>query len=271
MGWITKNESDSFQHYTIGIPGLGGVGGRYLLDLARLGFTNFVISDPDTFDATNINRQVCAYPANIGKQKNIVLTARVLRINPKAKITIIDELTHENVEEFVERCDIILDGLDLFAMSIRKSLFDECFRKKRDIITTAPLGFGASIALFPYSRGWTPVFDEYFGIETGNEDDAVHRFLAGMAPACLQRKYFRKSDAEIDIENKIVPSTVVGMEMAAALTLANVVKLLRNEPVKGVPYVHHMDAYRLKMKTTKRKKSNFFRKILLTRLKAVLK
>jgi hypothetical protein len=272
LGWITEKEDrELLQTKVIGIAGLGGVGGRYFLDLVRLGFKNFIISDPDVYDTSNINRQTCAYPANVGKKKSIVLSARAKRINPDANIRIIESITETNVDSFCERCDIVLDCLDLFAMDIRRVLHYTCWKSHVDFISTAPLGFGASIAIFKCTDDDSPMPARYFGFDRWDTAKLrLCRFLAGMSPACLHRSYFKSASGSFDFEKRLAPSTVVGMEMAAALTVANVVKVLRNEKVKAVPYVHQVDAYRLKMKTTKRGKFNIFRRLLLTKLLDVL-
>jgi hypothetical protein len=272
LGWITEKEDKGMmQEKVIGIAGLGGVGGRYFLDLVRLGFKKFIISDPDVYETTNINRQMCAYTANVGKKKSIVLTARAKRINPDVNIRIIDSITETNVESFCEQCDIVLDCLDLFAMDIRRILHFTCWNSHVDFISTAPLGFGASIAIFKCTDDNSVMPARYFGFDQWDTDKLrLCKFLAGMSPACLHRTYFNQSAGSFNFEKRLAPSTVIGMEMAAALTVANVVKVLRKEKVKAVPYVHQVDAYRLKMKTTKRGKYNIFRRILLTKLMSVL-
>lgn len=271
-GWVTEAEdAGMMQDTVIGIAGLGGVGGRYFIDLIRLGFKNFVISDPDVFDTSNINRQVCSYPANVGKKKTIVISARARRINPDANIVIIDELTETNISDFVGRCDIVLDALDVFTMGIRRTLHHTCWSAGVDFISTAPLGFGASVAVFKSDKNGGVDPEVYFGFKKQESARSVLcRFLSGMSPACLQRLYFTFDPDAFNFDKRIAPSTVIGMEMATALTISCVMKLLRKEKIKAVPYVHQVDAYRLKVKTTKRGKYNIFRKILLTKLKKLL-
>jgi len=49
LGWITEAEQLRLRYATVAIGGMGGVGGHYLLALARMGVGNFRIADYDHF------------------------------------------------------------------------------------------------------------------------------------------------------------------------------------------------------------------------------
>ncbi len=46
IGWVTETEQALLRTRRIAIAGLGGIGGSYLLTLARLGVKKFNIFDP---------------------------------------------------------------------------------------------------------------------------------------------------------------------------------------------------------------------------------
>jgi tRNA A37 threonylcarbamoyladenosine dehydratase len=48
LGWVTSAEQERLRDARVCIAGLGGVGGIYLLTLARLGVGRFSIADFDT-------------------------------------------------------------------------------------------------------------------------------------------------------------------------------------------------------------------------------
>lgn len=68
---------------------MGGVGGYVVEALARAGVGALDLIDCDVVDITNINRQVLATHAAVGRQKTEVAAERAVQINPKCKV-----LTH---------------------------------------------------------------------------------------------------------------------------------------------------------------------------------
>ena len=57
IGWVTCAEQEALRGKRVAIAGLGGVGGSHLLTLACLGIGAFHVSDFETFDLPNFNRQ----------------------------------------------------------------------------------------------------------------------------------------------------------------------------------------------------------------------
>lgn len=54
---------------TVLLFGLGGVGSYVAEALARAGVGHLILVDADTFEASNINRQLCATVQTLGKYK----------------------------------------------------------------------------------------------------------------------------------------------------------------------------------------------------------
>ena len=78
------------------VYGVGGVGSYAVEALARAGIGHIIIVDPDKFDITNINRQLCATFSSIGKLKVEVVRERILDINPDA---IVEAYTPSQIEK----------------------------------------------------------------------------------------------------------------------------------------------------------------------------
>ena len=96
------------------IFGVGGVGSWCAEALVRSGVRRLTIVDSDRVCITNINRQLMATTATVGKVKVDALKERLLEINPKAEITAIQEIfCAETAESFcLEEYDIIVDCID---------------------------------------------------------------------------------------------------------------------------------------------------------------
>ena len=73
------------------IFGVGGVGSFAAEALIRTGLTHLTIVDGDVVQPSNVNRQLPATSATVGRPKVEVLRERLLEINPEAEITAINE------------------------------------------------------------------------------------------------------------------------------------------------------------------------------------
>lgn len=96
------------------VVGIGGVGGYAVEVLARAGVGRFTIVDGDTFEATNLNRQLFSLHSTLGMPKVAVAKARLLDINPTIGITAIHSLLHDEALDALvaQPYDLIVDAID---------------------------------------------------------------------------------------------------------------------------------------------------------------
>ena len=96
------------------IVGLGAVGGYALEAIARSGVGNLILVDFDTFDESNINRQILALSSTIGRKKTQVALERVKEINPDCNVIIKDMFVDENnVDDLLSsKPDFVIDAID---------------------------------------------------------------------------------------------------------------------------------------------------------------
>ena len=127
LGWLTDWEQRSLRARRAAIAGLGGVGGVHLLTLARLGIGAFTLADPDSYDMVNLNRQVGATMASIGRPKCAVMAELARAINPEVDLRLFPAgVTEETIDAFLADADVYVDGLDFFALDIRRKVFARC-------------------------------------------------------------------------------------------------------------------------------------------------
>jgi molybdopterin/thiamine biosynthesis adenylyltransferase len=175
-------------------------------------------------------------------------------INPELKLITFEEgVTEQNLESFLDGADLYVDGLDFFACSARKSLFAACARLKIPATTAAPMGMGAAVLNF-LPGGMT--FEEYFCWNDCSEDQMMLRFLIGLSPAMLQRRYLM-DPATVDFKAHKGPSTAMACEICAGMAATEALKiLLHRGKVLSAPHGVHFDAYRNKMAKTWRPGGN---------------
>lgn len=97
------------------IAGLGGVGAFAAESICRSGVENITLIDNDIISESNKNRQILALDSTIGKSKTQILKSRLLDINSKVNITIIDYYIDENnIPEILKsnKFDYIIDAID---------------------------------------------------------------------------------------------------------------------------------------------------------------
>ena len=95
------------------IAGCGGLGGHIVEELARLGVGSLVLVDPDVFEASNLNRQILATIADLGRPKVEAARARVASINPAVRVeAYVERLAALNAEALLAGADCAADALD---------------------------------------------------------------------------------------------------------------------------------------------------------------
>lgn len=95
------------------ILGCGGGGCSISEVLARTGVGNITIVDFDTFEDSNLNRQLGATIETMGKYKVDVIGDRIKTINPRCTVTAYKcKIDETNYKEILKDKDIILDAVD---------------------------------------------------------------------------------------------------------------------------------------------------------------
>ncbi len=254
IGWVTEAEQATLRRKRIAIAGMGGVGGRHLLTLARLGIGAFNIADFDTFDIVNFNRQAGALVSSLGRPKVEVLAEMVRDINPECELRVFPQgVSDANLDEFLADVDLYVDALDFFAFEIRRAVFAACRRRGIPAVTAAPLGIGAAVLIF-LPDGMS--FEEYFRFEGCDEEEMAMRFLLGLSPAMLQLGYLADPD-KVNLAERRGPSTIAACQICAGVTATEALKILLGRGgVRSAPSGYQFDAYRLRLARTWRPGGN---------------
>jgi len=254
IGWVTEAEQRTLRAKRVAIAGLGGVGGVHLLTLARLGIGAFTIADPDHFNLVNFNRQVGATTNTLGRSKVATLAAMAREINPEVDLrTFEDGVTSENLDAFLDGADVYVDGLDFFAFDARERVFAGCAARRVPAVTVAPIGMGAALLNFMPGR---MTFEQYFRFRGASEPEKALRFLLGLSPAMLHRRYL-VDRSRVNFAAQRGPSTIMACQLCAGVAATQVLKIvLGRGPVLAAPRGLHFDAYTNKLRKTWRPRGN---------------
>jgi molybdopterin/thiamine biosynthesis adenylyltransferase len=253
IGWLTRSEQYVLRIKRVAIVGMGGVGGAYLLALARFGIGAFTICDFDHFEVKNFNRQVGANLATVGRRKNMIMEESVRLINPELSIKNFDEpISLSNIDEFLRGADLFIDAIDFFEMDMRRALFRRCAELGIPAMTANPIGMGTAYMVF-LPKGIR--FDDYFAFGQ-NEKENYLLYLHGLAPKRLQRPYLI-DPSSFNLSTKKGASTIAGCQLSAGVIATEAVKALLGRGIsKPAPYSHQFDAYRMRYVSCFLKKGN---------------
>lgn len=190
LGWLGNTEAgqrerqEKLKNAVIGIAGTGGIGGQLAQRLVRLGVRNLKLADPDTFDISNMNRQMGADLEHIGKNKAEVVAEMTYALNHDVNIAVYPEgITPETAQDFVEDCDYVLDQMDFYEVANRYALH-RAFRKsdKAKFIFKVPtVAHGTYI--FKYTKDSMTIEDVY-GIKEDSplSPEVIHRLMERIIP-----------------------------------------------------------------------------------------
>lgn len=254
IGWVTEAEQQQLRRTRVAVGGLGGVGGSHVITLARLGVGRFTITDLDTFDWANLNRQAGASVSTMGRPKLDVMAEQVRGINPESDLRLMPKgIDEANIDYFLEGANLYMDSLDIFSLAIRRKVFARCYEKGIPAITAAPMGMGTALLVFMPGE---MSFEDYFAFDGYSFEDQVLKFIVGVSPSMTQRHYLLNRES-VNLFKKKVPSTAMGIELAAGVACSAALKvLLKRGPVRCAPKGLHFDAYQNRLIKTWRPLGN---------------
>lgn len=134
-----------------GVVGAGGLGGYAVELLARCGVGKLTVIDSDTFDSTNLNRQLYALEGGLSLDKAAAAAQRVEKINGAVEAT-----AHRcrgdsgNLPRLLKGCAVVLDCLD--NLQARFSLEAACQKLKIPLVHGAIAGFMGQAAVIRPGR-----------------------------------------------------------------------------------------------------------------------
>ncbi len=125
---------------TVLLLGLGGVGGHAFEALVRSNIGTIIIVDNDTFDVTNLNRQLLSTRNNISKYKVDIAEERNDMITENTKVIKINKFIDEtNIEEiFNYHIDFVIDAID--TIKTKELIIKKCLKNKIKFISVMGTG-----------------------------------------------------------------------------------------------------------------------------------
>lgn len=142
----------------VAIIGLGGLGGSVTEILARLGIGQLTLVDGDSFDESNLNRQLLSKPAELGKSKAETAKKRVQEINPAIEVQAVPEfLSDKNSLAILNNANLAIDCLDTIA---DRFVLEKGCRQTNIPLVSAAIGgsSGQATTVYPLDPGLKQIY-----------------------------------------------------------------------------------------------------------------
>jgi molybdopterin/thiamine biosynthesis adenylyltransferase len=138
-------------------------------------------------------------------------------------VTVFDQgLSPANLSEFLASTNLVMDGLDAFAVAVRRQLHQACEAHRLHAIASGPLGLTATLHVFgPGSMSFEDYFD--FGSCRNFEEEMI-AFVVGTSPARLHRQQI--DPQSVSLKGKRGPSLAPAIELCAAIACAQALRIL---------------------------------------------
>jgi molybdopterin-synthase adenylyltransferase len=117
-GFVTPAEQERLRTGRVFVCGVGGMGGAAIQSLVRAGVGRFAIADMDTFEVSNLNRQVFATLDTVGKPKVQSTVDALRRINPDVELTTYGAEWTERLDDILPEHPVVINGMDDLAAGI---------------------------------------------------------------------------------------------------------------------------------------------------------
>ena len=120
------------------LVGIGGVGSFCFETLIRCGVENITVIDFDTYEESNLNRQLYATIDTLGKKKIDTALARAKSINENVNINVLDTFLDFNSDFDFSSYDYIIDACDSVPAKANLILNAKKYNKKIIVSVVSP-------------------------------------------------------------------------------------------------------------------------------------
>jgi molybdopterin/thiamine biosynthesis adenylyltransferase len=139
------------------VIGAGGLGSPAAMYLACAGVGTITVTDHDTVDLTNLQRQIAHRTASVGQPKVESLQQTLQALNPLVKLNALQvRVDTETLDALVQAADVVLDCCDNY--STRHAVNAACVRHGRPLVSGAAIQFDGQISVYDTRDAQAPCY-----------------------------------------------------------------------------------------------------------------
>jgi adenylyltransferase/sulfurtransferase len=168
---IGSEGQESLLDSTMLLIGMGGLGSPSVMYLSASGVGHLIIADFDQVELSNLQRQIVHHTDDIGKDKVDSAKEKMVAINPNIKITTIKDLNENNLNSWINKVDVVLDGTDNF--DTRFKVNKACVEEKTPLVSAAVIRFEGQLSVFKGYAKDQPCYQCLYPVEGNNDENCV--------------------------------------------------------------------------------------------------
>jgi adenylyltransferase/sulfurtransferase len=168
---IGSEGQESLLDSTMLLIGMGGLGSPSAMYLAATGVGHLIIADFDQVELSNLQRQIVHHTDDIGKDKVDSAKEKMVAINPNIKITTIKDLNENNLNSWINKADVVLDGTDNF--DTRFKVNKACVEEKKPLVSAAVIRFEGQLSVFKGYEKHQPCYQCLYSVEGNSDENCV--------------------------------------------------------------------------------------------------
>lgn len=180
LGFVSAAEQEALRNSAVLVTGVGGMGGAAVMCLARTGIGRIFLADIDTFELSNLNRQMVATLDTLGQDKADATVKAILAVNPTCEVVNLGERWLEKLDEVLPRVQVVINGCDDACATIT------LMRRAKVYGKTVVDAFASPLPNVYVVGPMDPRPEETFGYPTVGI--ATEALSAAVGPACLARE-----------------------------------------------------------------------------------
>lgn len=118
LGFVSPEEQVRLREGAVFVAGVGGMGGACVQMLVRAGVGRIAIADLDTFEVSNLNRQLFAFTDTVDRSKAEATAEGLLKINPDLQLEVLGGEWTDRLETLARDYPVIVNGCDDVAATV---------------------------------------------------------------------------------------------------------------------------------------------------------
>ena len=139
------------------VIGAGGLGSPVAMYLACAGVGTITITDHDTVDLTNLQRQIAHRTESVGRPKVESLKATLLAMNPLVQVHALPiRADADSLDALVQAADVVLDCCDNF--KTRQAVNAACVKHGKPLVSGAAIQFDGQISVYDTRDAEAPCY-----------------------------------------------------------------------------------------------------------------
>ena len=151
------------------IIGAGGLGSPAAMYLACAGVGQITVTDNDSVDLTNLQRQIAHTTATVGSPKVQSLCNTLLALNPQVRVNALPiRVDATALDTLVAAADVVLDCSDNF--STRHAVNAACVHHAKPLVSGAAIQFDGQISVYDTRQPEAPCYACLFPPDAGFEE-----------------------------------------------------------------------------------------------------